>query len=70
MKRKYSYCKVIQGNYGYGWDDESFYETNSSYTFRTNPERAFFRDDLRRYKENSPGSIRVVNRRELNRSAS
>lgn len=26
-KNKYIYYKVLQGNYGYGWDDLCFYDT-------------------------------------------
>jgi len=28
---KYNYLKVIQQNYGYGWEDVSEYETNSQF---------------------------------------
>lgn len=30
---KYKYLKIIQQNYGQGWEDVSEYETNSAYTF-------------------------------------
>lgn len=31
MTTKYNYYKVIQQNYGQGWEDVSFYETKSNY---------------------------------------
>ena len=31
MQTKYNYFKVIQQNYGQGWEDVSFYETKSDY---------------------------------------
>ena len=31
MTTKYNYFKVIQQNYGQGWEDVSFYETKSDY---------------------------------------
>ena len=65
---KYSYYRVIQGNYGYGWSDEDFHETDSSYTFRTPEARALYRENARLYRENSPVPVRTVNRRELNQS--
>ena len=30
-QKKYTYYNVIQQNYGYGWEDVSFYETNSQF---------------------------------------
>ena len=32
METKYNYLKVIQQNYGQGWEDASEYETNSTYS--------------------------------------
>ena len=32
MANKYNYIKVIQQNYGQGWEDVSEYEANSKYT--------------------------------------
>jgi len=39
---KYYYCKVIQQNTGFGWDDNSEYETNSQ--FITNEASGQFRE--------------------------
>lgn len=61
---KYVYYKVIQGNYGYGWDDEDYHETSSDYTL-TGANKLRFRENLKAYQENGGGVYRVVNRREL-----
>tara|TARA_R100000808_G_C2027943_1_gene73118 strand:+ start:249 stop:446 length:198 start_codon:yes stop_codon:yes gene_type:complete len=52
---KYTYLWIVQGNYGYGWEDEAASET-----------RKEARDDLKAYRENGPGSYRMIQRRELN----
>ena len=46
---------IIQGNYGYGWDDENTEET------LTDAKRS-----LREYRENGPGSYRLIRRRVKN----
>lgn len=50
---KYEYLHVLQGNYGYGWEDltasESFKEVRQS---------------LREYRENEGGRYRIIKRRE------
>jgi len=46
---------VIQGNYGWGWDDENF-ETNARDASRS----------LREYRANGPGSYRLIERRSPN----
>ena len=49
--------KVLQGNYGYGWDDLCEYPDDVS----SAKER---KDDLKAYKENEPGvSFRIITRR-------
>lgn len=58
---KYRYYKVIQGNYGYGWGDEDFHETDSRYCTKN---RAAFLENLRAYRENGGGIYRVIQRRE------
>lgn len=60
---KYTYYKVIQGNYGYGWDDEDFHECDSSYRPL---DRNLLHTNLKAYQENGGGCYRVVKRRELN----
>lgn len=62
---KYKYYKVIQGNYGHGWDDEDFHITNSSYSFISGVDYQRFKDNLKAYRENGQGSYRVIKRKEL-----
>ncbi len=54
---KWIYLKVIQADYGYGWDDIGFYHTNDR------QDMAEMRGDLRSYRENEPASFRIINRR-------
>ena len=35
-KTKYLYLKIIQSNFGYGWEDESEYETDSAFYPKNN----------------------------------
>lgn len=69
---KYTYLKVIQQNYGQGWEDASEYETDS----QGNPkEKLFIRDpsktttllkyDLKEYKLTGYPT-RVIRRKKLN----
>jgi len=59
---KFRYLAVLQGNYGYGWDDLVTYDTATKNWFSD------MRADLRAYRENEPGySHRVIRRRELNK---
>lgn len=52
--RKYNYYFVLQGAYGFGWEDltasESYKEAKT---------------DLKAYRENEGGNYRVIKRREL-----
>jgi hypothetical protein len=73
---KYKYYVVIQQNYGYGWEDVSFYESNSNGV--TSEMSGSFRElkngrkreltlehDLKEYRlTNYP--TRTINRKELN----
>lgn len=43
---------VVQGNYGYGWEDENCEETYED-----------ARRSLREYRENGPGAYRLITRR-------
>ncbi len=52
---KYIYLWIVQGNYGYGWEDESASES-----------RKEARDNLKSYLKEGPGSYRMIQRRELN----
>lgn len=58
-KNKYCYCWVIQGFYGYGWEDLCVYD-KKEYSFSD------VKHDYREYciAENAPK--RIVQRRELN----
>lgn len=47
---KYNYFKVIQQNYGYGWEDNSFYKVNSKFMFKNSEDRALFVHDLKEYR--------------------
>ena len=62
---KYSYIKVIQGNYGYGWDDVSTYACRSEGGM-TKQERRLLQHDLKEYRASGSGTYRVIKRRELN----
>ena len=55
---KYRYVKVIQGNYGYGWEDVSEYDKQDFSTVK---------NDLKEYRLSNTGSYRVINRRVLNK---
>jgi hypothetical protein len=60
---KYTYYKVIQTNSGYGWNDDDFHETNSFFELKN---RYAYFTNLKAYRENFKGDIRVINRKELN----
>lgn len=47
---KYNYLKVIQQNYGFGWEDVSEYETDSNYTFPDKAARDLFKHDIAEYR--------------------
>ena len=50
--------KVLQSNYGYGWDDVCFYKANDYVGART---------DLKLYRENQKNAIhRIITRKSLN----
>jgi hypothetical protein len=63
--RKFTYYKVIQTNHGYGWNDDDFHETDSTFWPL---DRNAFKENLKAYRANTFGrfSVRVINRRELN----
>ena len=54
---KYTYVKVIQGYFGYGWEDVSEYAKADFSTVK---------NDLKEYRL-SNGTYRVINRRVLNK---
>lgn len=55
--RKWNIEHIVQGHYGsgYGWEDETSEETRKEAIAR-----------LREYRENGPGSYRLIRRRVLN----
>jgi hypothetical protein len=65
--KKYTHYKIIQGNYGFGWDDEDFHQTNSQGAFENKEARESFRFNLKAYRENGGGAYRVIQRREFMR---
>lgn len=50
MKRKYNYLKVIQQNFGQGWEDVSSYECNS-YFISSEKSGVFYTDKHGRKRE-------------------
>lgn len=74
---KHNYLKVIQQNYGQGWEDVSEYKTNSTYTlnegsgnFRTlksgrKIEIPLIKHDYKEY-ESTGYPTRIVRRKKLN----
>lgn len=65
MKNKYIYYKIIQTNGGYGWDDDDFHEVKSNFTFTNIKSFKEFKENLKAYRNNFQGVIRIINRREL-----
>ena len=57
-QNKYNYVKVIQGNYGYGWEDISTYDKQEFPTVKK---------DLKEYRSSNTGVYRVIDRRVLNK---
>ena len=55
---KYNYVKVIQGNYGYGWEDVSAYDKQ---------DLSLVKNDLKEYRLSNIGAYRVIDRRILNK---
>ena len=54
---KYNYVKVIQGNFGHGWEDVSEYNKQEFSTVK---------NDLEEYRLSNTGAYRVIDRRLLN----
>lgn len=58
---KYKYCRVLQSNHGYGWDDVMHFDLANS----TVSER---KQAMKEYRENqSNAQHRFISRRELNK---
>jgi hypothetical protein len=62
--KKYNYNKVIQQNYGQGWEDVSEYETNSQGTTK---DKSLLMHDLKEYRLLGYPT-RVIFRKSLNKS--
>lgn len=62
-QNKYSYLTILQGNYGYGWDDLMLWDNNKDdLVFRSS------REHLNWYRQNENNvSHRIIERRELNK---
>lgn len=58
-KNKWCYLWVIQGNFGYGWEDDSAYDKKESSYGQV-------RAELKEYRFSGYGCYRVIERRELN----
>ena len=58
QQTKYSYVKVIQGNFGYGWEDVSEYDKQ---------DYPLVKNDLKEYRLSNTGAYRVIDRRVLNK---
>lgn len=52
---KYIYLNVLQGNYGFGYEDLTASENYAE-----------VKKDLKAYRENDPRSYRIIKRREVN----
>ena len=57
-QNKYRYIKLIQGNFGYGWEDVSEYDKQDF---------SLVKNDLKEYRLSNTGSYRVIDRRILNK---
>ena len=55
MANKYLYEIILQGNYGYGWDDLTAHDTKRE-----------ARAEMRVYRDNQPGAYRIIERRTPN----
>ena len=55
---KYRYVKVIQGDFGYGWEDVSEYDKQDF---------PLVKNDLKEYRLSNTGVYRVIDRRVLNK---
>lgn len=60
---KYRYEKILQGNYGYGWDDLTAYDCDSTGWIKDKEQREQLKSDLKAYRENEPYPHRVIKRR-------
>ena len=59
MANKYDYLYVLQGHYGYGWEDLTAEDSNELGAWKR------IRQTRKEYRENEGGSYRIIERREL-----
>ena len=57
-QNKYKYVKVIQGYFGYGWEDVSEYDK---------ADFSIVKNDLKEYRLSNTGTYRAIDRRVLNK---
>ena len=57
-QNKYKYVKIIQGNFGYGWEDVSTYDKQDFFLVK---------NDLKEYRLSNISAYRAINRRVLNK---
>lgn len=61
---KYRYEKILQGNYGQGWEDLTAYDCDYSGWIKDKKVRQEKNEDIKAYKENEPQySHRVIVRK-------
>jgi len=63
---KYTYLLVLQGNYGYGWEDLTAEDKNSGKNEYGTPWQRI-KANKKDYQENEGGVYRIIERRELNK---
>lgn len=62
---KYSYLYVLQGNFGYGWEDLTAEDKNGPKNQYGTPWQRI-KQNKKEYIDNQPARYRIINRRELN----
>jgi len=60
---KYRYEKILQGNYGSGWDDLTAYDCDSTGWIKDREQRLALKDDAKAYRDNEPNAHRIIKRR-------
>lgn len=66
MKSKYKYERILQGNYGNGWDDLTAYDCDSTGWIKDKQQRQELKNDIKAYRENEPQyAHRTIKRRSV-----
>lgn len=60
MPNKWEYERIIQGNFGHGWEDVSCYKAKSD---GNAPDHKLVQNDLFEYRRSGIGVYRVISRR-------